>query len=397
MSNPQTDDRHLQRVALLLPTVELGAYWQPVVQALSQISPQVVLYTGRPWAGFDPQDPQTAYVEVVGTTVRITKNQQKTDYSGGYMRLSPQIVGRLLKFKPQVIVASGFSLWTILALLFKPLGRWRVAIAWEGSSPNVDFRHSKLRLLLRRIIASFADTLITNSTAGKLYLIECLGVDLQQIQVRPYLVPDPQTLLAMSAPTTTVNLNMQSPIFLYVGRIEERKGLHLLLQACQILRQAGCQFSLLIIGSGPQQAELIAYCQDHDLEDCVQWLGWIDYRQLGVYFDRADVFVFPSLEDTWGMVALEAMAFSKPVLCSKWAGAAELITDGENGWLCDPHAPVEMALLMRKSIDQPELISKMGAAAKNTISQHTPADVGRFLAEVSLKMLNRSPLTHSSH
>jgi glycosyltransferase involved in cell wall biosynthesis len=362
-------DRQLLRIALLLPTVELGGYWQPVVQELAQISEQVRLYTGRPWAGFDPQDPETAYVEVVGKTVRVTKSEQKTDYSGGYMKLSPNIVGRLLKFKPDAIVASGFSLWTILALLFKPLGRWRVVIAWEGSSPNVDFRHSQSRLLMRRIIANFADTLITNSHAGRSYLIECLGVDREHIQVRPYLVPDPQTLLSTSASTDSIsilegyanNLKMQSPIFLYVGRIEERKGLHLLLQACKLLRQQGCKFSLLIIGRGPQQDELKAYCQNHDLE----------------------VFVFPSLEDTWGMVALEAMAFGKPVLCSKWAGAAELITDGQNGLSCDPHDPVEMADLMRKSIDRPELVAKMGKAAQATISHHTPQAVARFLAEVS--------------
>ncbi len=375
-------DRPLLRIALLLPTVELGGYWQPVIQELVQISEQVRLYTGRSWAGFDPQDPITAYVEVVGKTVRITNNQEKTDYSGGYMKLSPNIVGRLLKFKPDAIVASGFSLWTILALLFKPLGRWRVVVAWEGSSPNVDFRNSKLRLFMRRIIAHFADTFITNSQAGKLYLIECVGVDRQNIQVRPYLVPDPQTLLGTSTSTSAVKLQIQSPIFLYVGRIEERKGLHLLLQSCQILRQAGCKFSLLIIGRGPQQDELKAYCQSHDLEDCVQWLGWVDYRQLGVYFRQADVFVFPSLEDTWGMVALEAMAFGKPVLCSKWAGASELIADGKNGFICDPHDPATMAKLMRISIDRPELATMMGNVAKETISHHTPKAVARFLVEV---------------
>ncbi len=388
MLNPKTDP-HALRIALLLPTVELGAYWQPVLTELTKISEQVMLYTGRPWAGFDPTDPQNTTVEVVGKTVRVTKNQQKTDYSGGYMRLSPQIVGRLLKFKPNAIVASGFSLWTILALLFKPLGRWRVILAWEGSSPNVDFRNSKPRLLLRRIIAHFADELITNSTAGKLYLNECLGIDRQKIQVRPYLVPDPQTLLGTSPAAEAVTIDRQSPVFLYVGRIEERKGLHLLLQSCNILRREGCKFSLLIIGRGPQQEELAAYCHSHDLDDCVHWLGWIDYRQLGTYFRQADVFVFPSLEDTWGMVALEAMAFGKPVLCSKWAGASELIADGKSGWICDPYDTVAMAELMRQSISQPELITLMGTAAQATIAQHTPAAVAQFLAQVSLATLDR--------
>jgi glycosyltransferase involved in cell wall biosynthesis len=375
------------RIALLFPTVELGAYWQPVLEKLAH-SQQVMLYTARPWAGFDPDDPKNATVEVVGTTVRINNSQEKTDYSGGYMTLSPAIIGRLLAFKPQVIIASAFSIWTMLALLFKPIGRWRVVLAWDGSSPNVDFRNSKLRLWVRRIIARFVDRFITNNQAGKAYFCEYLGVDSQNIIVRPYLVPDPKTLLAMSA-STDVQLQLQSPIFLYVGRIEERKGLHLLLQACDILQQEGCKFSLAIIGRGPQQEELQAYCRTHDLDKCVQWLGWIDYRQLGVYFQQADVFVFPSLEDIWGMVTLEAMAFGKPVLGSKWAGSSELIVDGENGWICDPHDPAAMAALMRKSIDRPESIATMGRASIATIAEHTPAAVAQFLAQVSLQTIER--------
>jgi glycosyltransferase involved in cell wall biosynthesis len=381
----ELDSKHV-RIALLFPTVELGTYWQPVLEKLAH-SQQVMLYTARPWAGFDPDDPKNVAVEVVGTAVRVNNSQEKTDYSGGYLTLSPAIIGRLLAFKPQVIIASAFSIWTMLALLFKPIGRWRVILAWDGSSPNVDFRNSKLRLWVRRTIVRFVDRFITNNEAGKAYFCEYLGVDSQQITVRPYLVPDPQTLLGSSK--STVNLKMQSPIFLYVGRIEERKGLHLLLQACNILRQEGCNFSLAIIGRGPQQDELKAYCHTHDLDDRVQWLGWIDYRQLGVYFQQADVFVFPSLEDIWGMVTLEAMAFGKPVVGSKWAGSSELIVDGENGWICDPHDPAAMAALMRKSIEQPDLIAKMGQASIETIAQHTPAAVAQFLAQVSLQTIEQ--------
>jgi glycosyltransferase involved in cell wall biosynthesis len=377
------------RLALLFPTVELGTYWQPVLSKLKEISQQVILYTGRPWAGFDPRDPKTATVEVVGETVRVTSTLDKTDYGGGYMQLSTKIVGRLLRFKPQVIIACGFSSWTILALLFKPIGRWRVIIAWDGSSPNVDFRNSKLRLLLRRIIARFADRFITNTEAGKLYFSEFLGVNSNRIVVRPYLVPDPKTLLGKSASLAPANLETVSPVFLYVGRIEERKGLHLLLQSCNILCKEGYKFSLLIIGRGPQRQELEDYCHRQNLDDCVQWLGWVDYHQLGTYFRQVDVLVFPSLEDIWGMVAPEAMAFGKPVICSKWAGSSELITHGKSGFICDPHAPAEMAAMMRRLIEEPELISTMGTAARAAIAQHTPDAVAQFLAEVSLQILNR--------
>jgi glycosyltransferase involved in cell wall biosynthesis len=376
------------RIALLFPTVELGTYWKPVLKNLAQISQQVILYTGRPWAGFDPEDPENNTVEVVGEAVRVTTHAEKTDYSGGYLVLSSAIIGRLLKFKPEVIIASAFSIWTMLAIVFKPIGRWRIVLAWDGSSPNVDFRNSKLRLLVRKIMTRFIDKFITNNEAGKAYFCEYLDVEGQNIIVRPYLVPDTETLLSRSA-ALPPNLDRPSPVFLYVGRLEERKGIHLLLQSCNILHQAGLKFSLLIIGKGQQQEELIAYCRHHNLDNCVQWIGWVDYEQLGTYFRQADIFVFPSLEDIWGMVVLEAMAFGKPVLSSKWAGATELVVHGQNGWVCDPHNPIEMAGLMQKAIEQPELIPIMGDAAKETISQHTPQAVAEFLAEVSWQTLQQ--------
>jgi glycosyltransferase involved in cell wall biosynthesis len=388
MLDSKTDVRSL-RVALLLPTVELGSYWKPILTELKQITQAVRLYTGRPWPGFDPDDRATDTVEVVGKAVRVNNSAEKHDYSGGYLMLSPKIIGRLLAFKPQVVVTTGFSIWTMLALLFKPIGRWRVIIIWDGSSPNVDFRNSRSRLLLRRTIAYFADRFIMNSEGGRAYFTEVLGVRRDRIVVRPYLVPDPETLLSRAASLAPVDLQRQSPTFLYVGRLEERKGLHLLLQSCNILHRQGREFSLTIIGSGQQRSTLADYCHSQNLDDRVKWLGWIDYQQLGIYFRQADVFVFPSLEDIWGMVAPEAMAFGKPVICSKWAGAAELITHGVDGFICDPHDPGEMAIQMQQFIDRPKLIPTMGAAAKATISQHTPQAVARFFAEFCQQTIDR--------
>jgi glycosyltransferase involved in cell wall biosynthesis len=388
MLDSKTDVRSL-RVALLLPTVELGSYWKPILTELKQITQAVRLYTGRPWPGFDPDDRATDTVEVVGKAVRVNNSAEKHDYSGGYLMLSPKIIGRLLAFKPQVVVTTGFSIWTMLALLFKPIGRWRVIIIWDGSSPNVDFRNSRSRLLLRRTIAYFADRFIMNSEGGRAYFTEVLGVRRDRIVVRPYLVPDPETLLSRAASLAPVDLQRQSPTFLYVGRLEERKGLHLLLQSCNILHRQGREFSLTIIGSGQQRSTLADYCHSQNLDDRVEWVGWVDYDRLGVYFRQADVFVFPSLEDIWGMVAPEAMAFGKPVICSKWAGAAELITHGVDGFICDPHDPGEMAIQMQQFIDRPELIPTMGAAAKATISQHTPQAVARFFAEFCQQTIDR--------
>ena len=374
----------VESIALLLPTVELGTYWQPVLAELKQELEKVILYTGRPWPGFEQSNSQSTGVEVVGKTVRITDKEEKSDYSGGYMLLSPGIINRLLRFRPQVVITSGFSIWTLLTIFLKPLGRWRVVLAWEGSSPSVDFRSSKTRLLLRRIMAMRADNLITNSQAGKSYLTDCLGIRRDKIQVQPYMVPDAKTLLS-KADCHTENLDLSSArlTFLYVGRIETRKGLHLLLEACKYLKEAGQEFTLTIVGRGPEQAELESYCKEQGLEGYLNWVGWVAYDSLGAYFRNADVFVFPSLEDTWGMVVLEAMAFGLPIICSTRAGASEMVTENENGYLFDPDSPQPLAKHMRNFIDDSGLVEKMGAASQHLIQPHTPKAAAHFFIEAA--------------
>jgi glycosyltransferase involved in cell wall biosynthesis len=371
------------RLAMLFPTVELGTYWKPVLYELTKLSQKTILYTGCPWKGFDPQSVDVP-VEVVGETKRITSSEEKNDYSGGYMVLSPSIVRRLLQLKPHVIFSCGFSTWTLLALLLKPIGRWRVVIAWDGSSPNVDFRQSKPRLLIRRLMARLADSYITNSYGGKNYFVDCLGISSDRILVRPYLVPDPSALLHDTEGFDASLLAHQHPIFLYVGRLESRKGVHHLIEACISLKQQGYQnYTVLLVGDGPQRKALQELCQQHSLEDCIKWLGWIRYDRLGFYLQASDVFIFPTLEDIWGMVVLEAMSFSLPILCSKWAGASEMVVAEENGYIFDPHVPEELAKYMQFFIDDSGLAYQMGKKSYQLIMPHTPKAAAQFFIKVA--------------
>lgn len=372
------------RIAWLIPSMALGSYWHPVLSEFTKIYRNMIVYTGV-FPGFAPGFEDTFAVEIVGEMKFVDTVKSESGYSEGFIYASPAIIGRLRKFKPDVIFTTGFCIWTILALLFKPLGRWQVVISYEGSSPGVDYRHSPLRLFLRRWIAHFADAFITNSLGGKHYLMNFLNVDERSIFVRPYEVPDSTALL--NQVDRSVNLNprvLQRPVFLFTGQLVVRKGLHCLLEACTILKAQGYQnYTLLVAGDGDQREQLQAFSAANGLEDCVQWLGWVSYGQLGAYFRDADVFILPTLEDTWGMVVLEAMAFGKPVLCSKWAGASELLIEGENGYLFDPHEPEAIAAVMRRLIDQSDLIQSMGQRSQEIIAEYTPTTAAQFLAKVT--------------
>lgn len=372
------------RVAWLVPEVELGAYWQPVLREFTKVFKNTVFYTGRVWSGFDPTMPGSSAIKLVGETKFVETEKIETGYDRGFIVVSPSIIGYLLEFRPQVVFPQAFSLWTVIVALLKPLMRWRIAIIYDGSSPNTDFRDSSLRTFVRRILVRFADAFVSNSNAGKKYLMEVLNVPEDKIFTRTYLVPDAGALLKRLDQTQPPSLQLKRPIFLYVGRITARKGIKTLLEACAILKSQGyVDYSLLIVGKGDQREELEAFIKERDFEDQVIWAGWVEYGNLGSYFQQADVFVFPTFEDVWGMVVPEAMVFGKPVLCSNGAASCELIVSGENGYIFDPSSAKELADKMQIFIDRPDLIESMGERSRQIISQKTPETAAKAYVEVT--------------
>jgi glycosyltransferase involved in cell wall biosynthesis len=379
------------RVAWLVPEVELGAYWQPVLREFTKVFKNTFFYTGRVWSGFDPTMPGASAIKLVGETKFVETEKIETGYDRGFIVVSPSIIGYLLEFRPQVVFPQAFSLWTVIVALLKPLMRWKIAIIYDGSSPNTDFRDSSFRTFVRRLLVRFADAFVSNSNAGKKYLREVLNVPEEKIFTRTYLVPDAGALLKRWAQTQPPSLQLKHPIFLYVGRITARKGIKTLLEACAILKSQGyVDYSLLIVGKGEQREELEAFIKERDFEEQVIWAGWVEYGNLGSYFQQADVFVFPTFEDVWGMVVPEAMVFGKPVLCSNGAASCELIVSGENGYIFEPSSAKELADKMQIFIDNPDLIESMGERSRQMISQKTPETAAKAYVEVtSFLMENR--------
>jgi glycosyltransferase involved in cell wall biosynthesis len=365
------------RIAWLLPVAWF--YWQPALGEYAQLFPNTTIFTGL-FPGFVKGLEEKLKVEVVGQFRVIEINRDEGSYGDNFTYLSPKIIGHLLKLRPQVIFSSSFGVWTILALLLKPLFWWRVIIAYEGSSPGVDYRNSALRLFVRRLMVWLADAYITNSQAGRAYLIEILRAKQDRVFVQPYEIPDERTLPGSAEVKELEVLELKRPVFLFVGHVIPRKGLPLLLQACVILQTRGYeQYTLQVVGDGSQQQELEVFCQENHLSDRVQWAGRIAYDRIGNYFHKADVFVFPTLEDTWGVVTLEAMLLGKPILCSKGAGTSELVVHGENGYVFAPNDPEQLADLMQKFLDEPNLIPSMG----EIMAQYTPVAAAQCLAEVT--------------
>lgn len=369
------------RVAWLLPVAWF--YWQPVLSEFTKLFPETIVFTGL-FPGFARELEGTFKIEIIGQFKVIAINKDEKSYGEHFTNLSVGIVKNLLMLRPQVIFSSSFGIWTIIALLLKPIFWWRVIIAYEGSSPSVDYRNSATRLLVRRLMVWMADACITNSQAGKKYLVEFLKARKERVFVQPYEIPDERTLPSDFQGSVIEKSSLQRPVFIFVGQVVERKGLPLLLQACATLQARGYDlYTLVVVGDGLQRSELEVFCQENNLSNTVEWTGKVPYDCIGNYFRNADVFVFPTLEDTWGVVTLEAMLLGKPILCSSGAGTAEMVVNGKNGYIFAPDDPDRLADLMQKFLDNPDSILSMGKQSQQIMAQYTPVAAAQCLAQIT--------------
>jgi glycosyltransferase involved in cell wall biosynthesis len=369
------------RVAWLFPSLARAYYWQPVFKEFAARCPRMAVFTSI-WPGFAPGYENSFAVHTLPGLRYVDLKKRTLDARRGFIWTPLSVLKKLASFGPDVVFASGFSGWTVCALLLKLTRRSRVIILWEGLSAHAvgSFR---VQTVLRRWIAHFTDAAVSNADEGTEYLRDVIGMPQDKLLCHPCQVPD-LPLLSSGAEKTPPAI--RRPGFLYVGGLTWRKGWRHLIEASALLARQGVRsFSVLFVGAGEQEEELRAAIRDHGLDGIVHQVGPVAYDNLGSYYRHADVFVSPTRQDTWGVAVLEAMAFGKPVLCSKYAGSRQLIAHGENGFIFDPTDTQQLADYMAKFIVDQHLAKRLGARSLEKMAPFTPARAADVLANLALQ------------
>ena len=170
-------------------------------------------------------------------------------------------------------------------------------------------------------------------------------------------------------------------VLLYVGRVAEEKNLGLLADAFAAL-ESDSPVCLLIIGDGPAAERLRSSCPTS-----VIFGGYRRGEQLARMYASADLFVFPSVTETFGNVVLEAMASGLPVIAFDAPGPRDIIQQGHTGWLtAEVHAPA-LTETVSKAIQQPDVFRRMGRAARRYAEKQTWSAVNQVVRRAYLEAL----------
>ena len=160
-----------------------------------------------------------------------------------------------------------------------------------------------------------------------------------------------------------------TPNILFVGRLEDRKGLPHLLKAFRLVRKSGAEGRLLVVGSGPQEREARRYVMTRGLQN-VEFLGRVSDAEKAQLFKTADIFVSPATgRESFGIVLLEAMAAGTPIVCSDIHGYKGVVQRGRQAILVPPRDAKALAAGITELLEDPEMRRRMGAAGLERAEQ----------------------------
>jgi D-inositol-3-phosphate glycosyltransferase len=264
--------------------------------------------------------------------------------------------------------------------MFHTLGEMKNRIA-----RTEDEKEGPYRLDGERQVLAAADRVIAATLAEKAQLEWLYKADIQKISVIP---PGVDTRHFYPIPSdeakSFIGLPQNERMILFVGRIEPLKGVETIIRAMSKLRISDVSrkhpVHLAIIGGDPEaspeqmNAEMLRLqqlCHDLCMDRMVVFLGKRGQDTLPYYYSAAEVLVMPSHYESFGLVALEAMACGIPVVASQVGGLAFLVQDGITGFSVPNQDPDALAERLAKLLGDSDLREQMGRRAAEYASEYS--------------------------
>lgn len=169
-------------------------------------------------------------------------------------------------------------------------------------------------------------------------------------------------------------------VFLSAGRLERNKGLHVMIEALQAVRDLPWRW--VVVGDGPYRARLHAAARTSGIAGRITFLGRVEDRRLHEWYETADLFVHPTLYEGSSLVTLEAMAHRLPVVATEAGGLPDKVRPGVNGWLVSPGNPTALAEAIRHAVEERAAFERLGRAGRAIVEREFSWDVvtGQMLA-----------------
>lgn len=247
----------------------------------------------------------------------------------------------------------GFRPELIHAHVAVPAGLGAVLLGKLLGVPVVVTEHtSPFSMLMRNPVAAFATCLALRSADRVVAVSRSLRTEiLSYPQLRRNIEIVPNVVDVVKIAASKSHTAHDKPLrLLFVGEMEtRRKGVSYLLKAVLLLRQRGVNVVLDLVGGGRRQAQYEARAHRLGVASVCRFHGAVPHGEVMRFFSRAQLFVLPSLAESFGVVLIEAMAAGIPVVATRSGGPEEIVTD-DVGTLVPPRDPQALAAAIEEII-----------------------------------------------
>ncbi len=283
----------------------------------------------------------------------------------------------LRRAHPDFIVCGGYNyvaFWQSMSWA----RRNGVAFSLWCESTSKDFRKAYLLIeFCKRQFLRHCDAFVVPGKSSFDYLRNC-GVPQELIFTAPNAVDtelfaNRAEVIRQAPATYREALRLPPRFFLYAGRLIREKGIFDLLQAYGALQpELRNNVGLVFVGDGPERSALLQHAAATS-PGSIHIVGFAQREELAAYYALADVFVFPTHTDPWGLVVNEAMACGLPVIASQAAGCVvDLVANGRNGRIVSVGNVQELACAMADLALDAGLRALMGRRSRERIEQYSP-------------------------
>jgi glycosyltransferase involved in cell wall biosynthesis len=286
---------------------------------------------------------------------------------GRWLLLSRGVPRLLRRVRPDAVVVGGWNQPAFWQVLIATRAKRIPSLLWVESTIYDARIPGRAASVARGLSLRLASGFLVPGRASRDYL-HTLGVADGRIVAAPNAVDlrifeDRVESARRESNGLRRRLELEDPVFLYVGRLEQEKGPDVLVSAMRDVPG-----TLVLVGSGSLEQELRELAGER-----VRFAGQLDRDDLPPWYAAADVLVVPSRSETWGMVLNEAAAAGLPIVATIAVGAADdLVEPGVNGFRVPVGDIAALAEALRTLADDPALRHAAGARSRELAARFTP-------------------------
>ena len=238
---------------------------------------------------------------------------------------------KIQKIKPDIVHAqslpTGIPAWAAKKHLKIPYVVW-------GQGSHIYLPGSCIRMASKTILKN-ADAVLALTEDMKQRMLEICNRDIS-------VVPNGIGLERFNI-TSGEKKKGNSKTIIFVGRLHPVKGVSYLIEAMAIVHRKMPDAKLILVGDGIERSKLEELVEKLDLNGCIQFAGQVQQERIPTIMQQADLFALPSLSESFGIVNLEAMAASLPIVATNVGGIPDIVEEGMNGYLVNAKRPAEVA------------------------------------------------------